>query len=133
LAACGGSGTPSGLSHSQLVSKVSSACSTANLAAANLSQPGASYSDLASYAKQLSPIVTHEIAQFSGLKADKADQPTLEHYVDALKTGNRGLTLLASATTSAQAAQAASVISSRSITSLADALGVPACASTPDS
>lgn len=128
LAGCGGSST---LSHSELISKAGAACKEANSAAAGLTAPGNSYTDLARYAKQLSPIVQSLIGKLSALKAGTTDKPSLDAYVGALRTGERGLGLLATATSSAQATQATSLMTQQSLPQLASKLGVPACASSP--
>jgi hypothetical protein len=124
LAGCGGSNS---LSHTELASRATTACRQADLSVARLAGPGAGYAGLNKYASQVSPIVSRLIDTLDGLKANATDEPALERYVSALKTGDRGLALLAGAASPAQLTQATSLLSSRSFPSLADALGAPAC------
>jgi hypothetical protein len=124
VAGCGGSKS---LSHAQLTARATAACHKANASVARLGGPGTSYADLNRYASQASPIVSQLINTLEGLKANTADKPALEHYVSALQGGNRGLGLLAHASSPAQLTQAISLLDSQSISSLANALGAPAC------
>jgi len=124
LAGCGGS---SSLSHAQLDARATTACHKAVTSAARLATPGSGYAGLHSYASRLSPIVTGLVDALDNLKASAADKPALERYVSALRAGDRGLALLADASTPAQVTQATSLLSSQSLPALADALGAPAC------
>jgi hypothetical protein len=124
LAGCGGSKS---LSHAQLTARATAACHQAYASVARLGGPGTGYADLKKYASQASPIVSRLINTLEGLKANTADKPALERYVSALQGGNRGLALLAHASTPAQLAQAITFLDSQSIPSLANALGASAC------
>ena len=129
LAGCGGGGSKS-LSHSQLAARATTACRQAAVSVARLDQPGAGYAALQKYANEVSPIVRQLINTLDGLKPSAADKPALERYVNALQSGERGLALLADASSPAQLTQAISLLASQSIPSLADALGAPACGTT---
>jgi hypothetical protein len=124
LAGCGGSGS---LSHAQLAARATTACRQANASVARLGGPGSGYPALRKYAGQVSPIVSRLIHTLDGLKANRADKPALERYVNALQDGEHGLALLARASSPAQLSQATSLLDSESIPSLAGALGAPAC------
>ena len=124
LAGCGGSKS---LSHTQLVTRATTACHQANASVARLGGPATGYAGLHAYAGEVSPIVGRLIQTLDGLKPNAADKPALARYVSALQAGNHGLALLARASSPAQLTQATSVLASQSISSLADALGAPAC------
>lgn len=124
LAGCGGS---SSLSHAQLAARATAACHKAVTSTARLAAPGPGYAGLNSYASRLSPIVTSLVDTLDSLKANSSDKPALERYVSALRAGDRGLTLLADASSPAQVTQATLLVSSQSMPALADALGAPAC------
>ncbi len=124
LAGCGGSKS---LSHTQLVTRATTACRQANLSVAHLGGPGAGYAGLQKYASQVSPIVSRLIGTLRGLKASAGDKPALERYVNALEAGNRALALMAGASSPVQLTQASALLGSQSISSLANALGAPAC------
>lgn len=131
VAACGGS---SALSHAQLVTRANAACRHADQAAARLSAPGDSYVALARYAGQLSPIVRGLIDKLGALNANATDRTALDRYVGALRAGDRGLGLVASASSPAQLAQASSIVTSESLPAAAGTLGAPTCgASIPSS
>lgn len=125
LAGCGG-GSKS-LSHAELAARATTACRQAAVSVARLDQPGPGYPALQKYATEVSPIVRQLISKLGGLKANAGDKPALERYVSALQSGERGLALLADASSPAQLTQATSLLASQSIPSLADALGAPAC------
>jgi hypothetical protein len=122
-----GCGSSSSLSHAQLAANATAACRQADGSAARLALPGVGYAGLKRYASQLSPIVDRLIDRLGALNANQSDKPMLERYVGALRTGDRGLALLARASSPAQVSQASSVVSSASIPALAGALGAPAC------
>jgi hypothetical protein len=124
LTGCGGS---SSLTHAELAGRAGAACRQADAAAARLSAPGDSYSALARYANQLSPIVQRLIAKLGAMKPNANDRPALARYVNALRAGDRGLALEGSAASAAQVTQAGSVLTSQSIPADASALGAPAC------
>ena len=128
VSACGGS---SSLSHSALVSRANSACSQADAAVSHLGAPAASFSALAHYAQQVLPISEHLVRRLSALKAASADQPALDRLVSALRTGNRGLTMLSTATSTVQTRAATQLIVGHSVPQAADALGASACATSP--
>ena len=127
LAGCGGSKS---LSHAQLAARATTACRQAAVSVARLDQPGPGYTALQKYASEVSPIVARLINALDGLKANASDKPALERYVSALQSGERGLALLADASSPTQLTQATSLLDSQSIPSLADALGAPACGTT---
>lgn len=130
-AACGGSST---LTHAQLVTRADAACREADHLAARLAAPGASYSALAGYAKELSPIVGRLIDKLAAMNANASDRAPLERYVNALRAGERGLAIDAGASSVAQLAQASSLVNAQSIPAAATTLGAPACgASGPSS
>ncbi|HUE27024.1 MAG TPA: hypothetical protein VMP89_09635 [Solirubrobacteraceae bacterium] len=125
LAGCGGSST---LSHAQLVTRADAACRQANQAAARLTAPGDSYAALAQYATQLSPIVQRLTGQLGALNASATDRPALQRYLGALRAGDRGLALVARASSPSQVSQASSLVTSQSIPAVAGALGASTCA-----
>jgi hypothetical protein len=124
LAGCGGS---SALSHAQLSARATAACSKAQVNARQLGAPASGYAGLNSYASRLTPIVTHLISSLDTLKANSSDKPALDRYVSALRAGDRGLGLLAGASSPAQVTQATSLLTSQSLPALAAPLGAPAC------
>lgn len=124
LAGCGGS---SSLTHAQLINRAGAVCRQADAAAARLSAPGDSYRALSRYANQLSPIVQGLIDKLGAMKPNANDRPLLARYVNALRAGDRGLALEASASSAAQVTQASSLLISQSIPADASALGAPAC------
>ncbi len=128
LAACGGSST---LSHAQLVSKASGDCHRADQAASRLAAPAGTYTSLNQYAHGLSPIVTGLIGDLTSLKPAAGDRTPLQSYVGALRSGNQGLELLASASSPAQVTQARTILASQSLSSRASALGAVACGAAP--
>jgi hypothetical protein len=124
LVGCGGSKS---LSHAQLAARATAACHQANVSVARLGGPGAGYAGLRKYASRVSPIANRLTNTLDSLKASATDKPALQRYVSALRAGDRGLALLAGASSPAQLTQATSLLDSQSIPSLADALGAPAC------
>ena len=128
LAGCGGTST---LSHTQLAAKAGSACRTANETAAHLSAPAQTYASLNHYALGLSPIVHTLIGKLAALKARSADRAALQSYITALRSGDQGLGMLASASSAAQVTQARTVLASQSLSTRAGALGAPACGAAP--
>jgi hypothetical protein len=126
LSACGGSGA---LSHSQLVSKAGADCRRATQAAAKLGAPGTSFSSLNTYARGLAPIVTNLIGDLNALKPAAADRSAVQSYVGALRGGDQGLQLLATASSPAEVTQARSILASQSLSGASSV--APACGASP--
>jgi hypothetical protein len=128
VAGCGGTKT---LSHSALVTKADTACQSANAAVSKLGAPTASLSALTTYAGKLLPISQALVTKLSALKPASSDQAKLDKLVAALKNGNKGLKMMAAATTTAQTNAATSIIVAQSVPSAANALGAATCAASP--
>ncbi len=128
VAGCGGSST---LSHSALVTKADTACQSANSAVAKIGAPTASLSALTTYAGKVLPISEALVTKLSALKPASTDQAKLNKLVAALKNGNKGLKMMASATSTAQTNAATSIIVAQSVPSAANALGAATCAASP--
>jgi hypothetical protein len=128
LAGCGGS---SHLSHAKVVSEANAACRQANTAVARIGTPLATLPGLAKYAARVLPISRHLITRLAALNATSSDTTALHNYTAALQVGNRGLSMMQTATSAAQAQQASELIAKQHITQLADKIGATVCAQAP--
>ena len=128
VAGCGGT---TSLSHSALVTKANTACQQANAKVSKLGAPTASLSALTGYADKVLPISSQLVTRLSALKPSSSDQAALNKLVAALKNGNRGLKMMASASSISQTSAASKVIVAESVPSAANALGATTCAVSP--
>jgi hypothetical protein len=128
LAGCGGA---SHLSHAQVVSQADAACRQANTAVARIGAPVATLPALAKYAGRVLPISEKLINQLDALNAASSDKTALQNYTAALRAGNRGLTMMRTATSAAQVHQASQLIAKQNIPQLADKIGATVCAQAP--
>jgi hypothetical protein len=128
VAGCGGS---SHLSHAKIVSEADAACRQANAAVARIGTPIATLPALSTYAGRVLPISGKRINQLDALNASSSDKTALHKYTQALRAGNRGLMVMRSATSAAQAQRASQMIAKQKIPQLAGKIGATVCGQPP--
>jgi hypothetical protein len=138
IAGCGGGGasssstsSPGPMSHQSLVKAADASCRVANKAVEAVELPSETPREINRYASEMTPIVKGLVNKLEILHPSGDDKLALVAFIETLKKGDSGLTLLTEATTGSQLTEAASIIGEQPVSRTARSLGAPECAQEP--